>query len=141
VSPLGIVFPTVTSGQYSVGLSQLLSLGATVSLNTGVQSQDITSDSVQDTRLQNRGFVSLNVNVPLLRNRGSIGERSALQGAVLELEAVRSDVLQSVNVRVTDVLTAYLDLWYNHRLLLMAQEMEERADRILVDSCMHQPTW
>lgn len=129
VSPLGIVFPTVTSGQYSVGLSQLLSLGATVSLNTGVQSQDITSDSVQDTRLQNRGFVSLNVNVPLLRNRGSIGERSALQGAVLELEAVRSDVLQSVNVRVTDVLTAYLDLWYNHRLLLMAQEMEERADR------------
>lgn len=129
VSPLGIVFPTVTTNQYSIGLSQLLSLGATLSLSTGVQSQDVASNIVSDTRLQNRGFMMLNVDVPLLRNRGNQAQQRSLDGAKLELQAVRSDVLQSLNVRVADVLTAYLDLWFNHRMLLMAQEMEQHAER------------
>jgi outer membrane protein TolC len=129
VSPLGIVFPSIFTSQYSVGLSQLLPLGTNLTVTTGVQSQDIESDSISDTRLQNRGFVALNVAIPLLRNRGGVEQRLALDGATLELDAVHSDVMQAINVRVADVLSAYLDVWYNHRIHLMTQEMEAYAQR------------
>ena len=126
-SPLGIVFPQVTTSQYGLGANQELDFGVRLNANMGVQSSTIISSRADDKRPQNRGFMALNITVPLLKNRGAALSKAPREQATLVLEAVRADVLQSINTRSADVLTAYVDYWYAHRMLETARASESVA--------------
>lgn len=127
-SPLGIVFPQVTSAQYGLGANQELDFGVRLAANLGVQSSTIISSRADDKRPQNRGFMALSLTVPLLKNRGSAVTRAPREHSALVLEAVRSDVLQSINTRSADVLTAFVEYWYSYRMLETARASEKVAN-------------
>ena len=126
-SPLGIVFPQVTTSQYGLGANQELDFGIRLNANMGVQSSTIISSRADDKRPQNRGFMALNLTVPLLKNRGSAVTKAPREQAALVLEAVRADVLQSVNMRSADALSAYVEYWYAYRMLETARTSESVA--------------
>lgn len=126
-SPLGIVFPQVTTSQYGLGANQELDVGVRLNASMGVQSSTIISSRADDKRPQNRGFVALNLTVPLLKNRGSAVTKAPREQATLVLEAVRADVLQSINIRSADALSAYVEYWYAYRMLETARTSESMA--------------
>jgi len=126
-SPLGIVFPQVTTSQYGLGANQELDFGIRLNANMGVQSSTIISSRADDKRPQNRGFMALNLTVPLLKNRGSAVTKAPREQAALVLEAVRADVLQSINMRSADALSAYVEYWYAYRMLETARTSESVA--------------
>lgn len=127
-SPLGIVFPQVTTAQYGLGANQELDFGVRLNANMGVQSSTIISSRADDKRPQNRGFMALNLTVPLLKNRGSAVTTAPREQATLVLEAVRADVLQSINTRSADALSAFVEYWYAYRMLETARASESVAD-------------
>lgn len=133
ISPLGIVFPSVTTGQYQIGVNRQLEFGASVGATVGVQSTRILDGTSDDTRPQNRAIYGLTLGVPLLKNRGSAAMRGVRDEAALVVTAVRNDARAAMNSRAVDAMTAWLDYWYVKRLHEVAVTSSEEADSTVDD--------
>lgn len=133
ISPLGIVFPEVTTGQYQLSVTKQLPIGLSLGASLGVQSTTITDGASQDIRPQNRALYGLNATLPLLRNRGAAIQRAQLDQALLLVDAADADLHHVLNVRATDALTSWLNFWYTKRLLDVATAAMLQADSMAAD--------
>ena len=133
ISPLGIVFPDVATGQYQVTFGQQLDVGASLSGNFGVVSTTILDGTSTDTRPQNRAIYSLTLGVPLLKNRGAATMHGAREEASLLVLAAKADLKAATNARAMDALTAWLEYWYSSKLHEMANSSLLDADTAVND--------
>ena len=114
---------------YQVGVAQQLRNGLTITPTLGVQQATIAGLS---TAPSNRATASLNVVVPLARNRMGGAVAASRRAAIAGYDATRADLRQAAAQTTLDAATAYWDYAAAGERLAAYRSSEQRA-RVMVD--------